>query len=87
MPFTNVLIYQGEFMSDDVIPIDDPAIIKLKKGLLIKSFKKPISLEEFKKQGGEVISRINLPSDGLLKPIGTAAALARCFCDGLLDNM
>lgn len=76
-PFTNILIYIGEFVSSDIRPIDDPAIIELDESLLLRLAEESISLEEFKQAGGRTTSRIELPDYGILKPIGTAIAIIR----------
>jgi len=83
-PFTNVLIYVGKFISNEIKPIDDPAIIELSADLLLQLVEKPMSVKEFKEKGGKITSRIKLPSNGILKPIGTAIAVARCLKENLL---
>lgn len=85
-PFTNVLIYAGRFTSDDIRPVDDPALIELDEQLLLELVEKPMSVKDFQHMGGRITSRINLPSDGILKPIGTAIALARCLKAGLINT-
>ncbi|HQL52986.1 MAG: hypothetical protein ACOXZY_03920 [Patescibacteria group bacterium] len=85
-PFTNVLIYTGKFISSEIRPIDDPALIELDTNLLLQLAEKPMSVKEFKKAGGKITSRIDLPDDGILKPIGTAIAAARCLKAGLLTS-
>jgi hypothetical protein len=40
---------------------------------------KPMTVKEFQEAGGKITSRINLPENGILKPIGTAIAIARCL--------
>jgi len=85
-PFTNVLIYAGRFASGEIRPIDDPALIELGADLLLQLAEKPMSVNEFQKAGGKITSRINLPNDGILKPIGTAIAAARCLKAGLLTS-
>jgi len=78
-PFTNILTYLGEFSSlKKIRPLDDPALIELNKGLLLETLKKDITVREFKRLGGKIQSRINLPQDGIIKPIGTAIAAVRC---------
>lgn len=86
-PFTNVLIYLAKFISKEIQPIDDPALIELNSDLLIKMVKNPITVEEFQKAGGRITSRIDLPKKGFLKPIGTAFAAARCLEEGLINNL
>ncbi|MBU6390144.1 hypothetical protein KGQ31_01190 [Patescibacteria group bacterium] len=83
-PFTNVLIYAGKFTSGEIRPIDDPALIELGADLLLQLAGNPMSVKEFQEAGGKITSRINLPDDGILKPIGTAIAAARCLKAGLL---
>jgi len=85
-PFTNVLIYTGRFTSSEIRPIDDPAIIELSTDLLLQLAKKPMSVKEFQEAGGKITSRIDLPDDGILKPIGTAIATAYCLKAGLLTS-
>ena len=85
-PFTNVLIYAGRFTSSEIKPIDDPALIELGADLLLQLAKKPMSVKEFQEAGGKITSRINLPNNGILKPIGTAIAAARCLNAGLLTS-
>lgn len=84
--FTNVLIYAGRFTSGEIRPIDDPALIELKADLLLQLAENPVSVKEFQEAGGKITSRINLPDDGILKPIGTAIAVARCLKAGLLTS-
>jgi len=78
-PFTNVLIYGGIFLSNQIFPLDDPAILEIETDLLIEIAEKPTSLKEFCQKGGRIISRIEIPSNGILKPIGTATALYLCL--------
>jgi 8-oxo-dGTP pyrophosphatase MutT (NUDIX family) len=78
-PFTNVLIYGGIFLSNQIFPLDDPAILEIGPELLIEIAEKPTSLKEFCQKGGRMISRIEIPSNGILKPIGTAKALYLCL--------
>jgi len=85
-PFTNVLIYAGRFISSEIRPIDDPALIEMETELLLQLAEKPMSVKEFQKAGGKITSRIDLPDDGILKPIGTAIAAARCLKAGLLTS-
>jgi len=85
-PFTNVLIYAGRFTSSEIRPIDDPALIELEAELLLQLAEKPMSIKEFQKAGGKITSRIDLPDDGILKPIGTAIAAAHCLKAGLLTS-
>jgi len=85
-PFTNVLIYAGRFTSGEIRPIDDPALIELEAELLLQLAEKPMSVKEFQKAGGKITSRIDLPDDGILNPIGTAIAAARCLKAGLLTS-
>jgi 8-oxo-dGTP pyrophosphatase MutT (NUDIX family) len=85
-PFTNVLIYLGKFLSKEIRPIDDPALIELNSDLLIEIAENPITVEEFQKAGGRITSRIDLPKNGILKPIGTALAAARCLKEGLINE-
>lgn len=85
-PFTNVLIYAGRFTSIEIKPIDDPALIELGADLLLQLTEKPMSVKEFQEAGGKITSRINLPNNGILKPIGTAIAAARCLKAGLLTS-
>ena len=86
-PFTNVLIYVGEFASHDICPIDDPAIIELDENLLLRLAEESISLEKFKQAGGKITSRIELPDYGILKPIGTAIAVVRCLKIGMVNSI
>lgn len=86
-PFTNVLIYMGEFSSQQLKPLDDPALIELSKELLIRIAKEPMTIAEFQKAGGQITSRIELPAEGILKPIGTAIAAARCLEQGTVDKV
>lgn len=81
-PFTNVLIYEGVFLSKEITPIDDPALIELSAELLIQLAKEPMPVCNFKQAGGLITSRIEIPHNGLLKPIGTAFALAKCLESG-----
>lgn len=83
-PFTNVLIYKGKFVSPDIHPIDDPAIIELDSELLVRVSEDRMSLSEFLAAGGKIVSSIDLPEEGILTPIGTALAAARCLKAGLL---
>lgn len=83
-PFTNVLIYTGKFTSSEIRPIDDPALIELDAELLLRLAEKPISVKEFQQAGGKITSRIELPDNGILKPIGTAIAAARCLKAGVI---
>jgi hypothetical protein len=78
-PFTNVLIYGGIFLSNQIFPLDDPAILEIEPELLIEIAERPTSLKEFCQKGGRMISRIEIPSNGILKPIGTAKALYLCL--------
>lgn len=86
-PFTNILIYIGEFVSSSIRPIDDPAIIELDESLLLRLAEESISLEEFKQAGGRITSRIELPDYGILKPIGTAIAIVRCLQIGIVNSI
>jgi hypothetical protein len=83
-PFTNVLIYTGKFTSSEVRLIDDPALIELDGELLLRLAEKPMSIKEFQEAGGKITSRIELPDRGILKPIGTAIAAARCLKAGVI---
>lgn len=85
-PFTNVLIYTGRFTSGEIRPIDDPALIELGADLLLQLAENPMSVKEFQEAGGKITSRIDLPDDGMLKPIGTAIAVARCLKADLLTS-
>jgi 8-oxo-dGTP pyrophosphatase MutT (NUDIX family) len=85
-PFTNVLIYTGKFTSSEIRPIDDPALIELDAELLLRLAEKPISVREFRQAGGKITSRIELPDEGILKPIGTAIAAARCLKTGVITS-
>jgi len=85
-PFTNVLIYTGRFTSTEIRPIDDPALIELGAELLLRLAEKPMSIKEFRQAGGKITSRIELPDDGILKPIGTAIAAARCLKTGAITS-
>lgn len=85
-PFTNVLIYAGKFTSSEIKPIDDPALIELDAELLLRLAEKPMSVKEFRQAGGKITSRIELPNDGILKPIGTAIAAARCLKAGAITS-
>lgn len=85
-PFTNVLIYAGRFTSSKIRPIDDPALIELRTELLLRLSEKPISVKEFQQEGGKITSRIELPDNGFLKPIGTAVAIARCLRAGIITS-
>ncbi|MFH1656481.1 MAG: NUDIX hydrolase [Candidatus Nealsonbacteria bacterium] len=77
--FTNVLIYAGKFTSSEIKSIDDPALFEMNGELLLHLVKKPMSVKEFRQAGGKIISKIELPDNGILKPIGTAIAIARCL--------
>ena len=83
-PITNVLIYFGKFTSADIKPLDDPALIELDQKLLLAMVDKPMTVKEFQQAGGKITSRIELPENGVLKPIGTAVAAARCMKAGLI---
>jgi len=83
-PFTNVLIYAGKFTSSKIRPIDDPALIELNGELLLRLMEKPMSVKEFQEAGGKITARIDLPNNGILKPIGTAIAAARCLKAGAI---
>ncbi len=85
-PFTNVLIYAGKFTSSEIRPIDDPALIELDAELLLQLAERPMSVIDFQKAGGRITSRIDLPNDGILKPIGTAIAAARCLKAGIITS-
>lgn len=85
-PYTNVLIYTGKFTSDSINPIDDPAIIEMTAELLLQLSAKSTTVEEFQRLGGRVTSRIDLPKDGILKPIGTAIATTLCLREGIIDT-
>lgn len=78
-PFTNVLIYLAKFISKEIQPLDDPAIVELNGKLLIKLLENPMRVKEFQRSGGKITSRIELPENGILKPIGTAFAIALCL--------
>lgn len=82
--FTNVLIYAGKFISSEIRPIDDPALIELGAELILRLAEKPMSVKEFQQAGGKITSRIELPENGILKPIGTAFAAARCLKAGVI---
>lgn len=84
-PYTNVIIYAGKFTSSKIEPVDDPALIELSSDLLLALVEKPLSIKEFKEFGGKITSRIELPENGILKPIGTAIAIARCLKANKLD--
>lgn len=85
-PFTNVLIYAGHFLSREIRPIDDPALIELGAELLLRLAENPMSVKDFIRAGGTVSSRIDLPDHGMLKPIGTAIAAARCLKTGAITS-
>lgn len=85
-PFTNVLIYAGKFISNEIKPTDDPAIIELDAELLLRLADNPMSISEFYKAGGKITSKIELPDNGFLKPIGTAIAIARCLKAGIISS-
>ncbi len=84
--FTNVLIYAGRFIANEIKPIDDPALIELEAELLLQLAKKPMSVKEFQQAGGKITSNIDLPNNGVLKPIGTAIAVARCLKEGIITS-
>ena len=86
-PYTYVLIYLGLFTSNEVKPIDDPALVELGKNLLIELVDQPTTVAQFKLEGGRLTSRIKLPSQGILKPIGTAVAAVRCLKAGTLEAL
>jgi hypothetical protein len=73
------LIYSGIFLSNQIFPLDDPAILEMGTDLLIEIAEKHTSLKEFHEKGGKIISRIEIPFNGILKPIGTAKALYLCL--------
>lgn len=83
-PYTNILIYIGRFTSDSIRPKDDPALIELAPELLLRLMNRPTSIATFQELGGKITSSIEIPSNGILKPIGTAVAAARCIGDTLL---
>ncbi|MEI6191065.1 MAG: NUDIX domain-containing protein [bacterium] len=83
-PFTNVIIYSGEFTSNDIQPMDEPAIIEINRDLLLRVVDEKITIKDFKLAGGKIDSRIELPEDGILKPVGTAIATAICIKKGLI---
>lgn len=85
-PFTNVLIYTGRFTSSEIKPIDEPALIELDAELLLRLAEKSMSVKEFRQAGGRITSRIKLPDNGILKPIGTAIAAARCLKAGAITS-
>ena len=85
-PYTNVLIYLAKFLSKEIKPLDDPALIELNVNLLIRIGESPLTVKEFQKAGGKITSRIKLPENGILKPIGTALAAARCLKKGILTE-
>jgi 8-oxo-dGTP pyrophosphatase MutT (NUDIX family) len=85
-PFTNILIYTGRFTSSEIRPMDDPALIELGAELLLRLANEPMSIREFQQAGGKITSRIELPDDGILKPIGTAIAAARCLKAGAITS-
>jgi hypothetical protein len=82
--FTNVLIYTGKFISEDIKPLDDPALLEIKPKLLKKMVETPMTVSDFYKAGGRITSNIELPENGILKPIGTAMAAVLCFNAGLI---
>lgn len=86
-PYTYVLIYLGLFKMNEVKPIDEPAIVELDKDLLLKLADQPTTVAQFKSEGGRLISRIELPSYGILRPIGTAVAVVRCLKAGTLEAL
>lgn len=77
--FTNVLIYNGNFISKKITPIDDPAIIELTPKLLLKIANDNISIQDAEKDGAKISSTISLPNSAILKPVGTAMALIHCL--------
>lgn len=83
-PFTNVLIYRAAFVSDRISPLDDPAILEIDQQLLVQLVDTPMTVAEFKRCGGKINSKINLPEAGLFQPVGTALAIARCLRAGLI---
>ena len=85
-PITNVLIYVGRFASNEIRPLDDPALIELSGKLLIRIADKPMAVEEFQRAGGKITSRIELPENGILQPIGTAIAAAQCIKVGFITD-
>lgn len=85
-PFTNVLIYAGKFTSNEIKPIDDPALIELDAELLLRLAEEPMSVKGLQQAGGKITSRIELPDDGMLKPIGTAIAAVRCLKAGAITS-
>lgn len=85
-PFTNVLIYAGRFSSSGIRPIDDPALIELETELLLRLAEQPMSVKEFQQAGGRITTRIELPENGFLKPIGTSIAIARCIKQGVINS-
>lgn len=85
-PYTYVLIYLGEF-TDEIQPIDDPALVELNKELLARVVQSPTTLTDFRDAGGTVTSNVDLPPEGILKPVGTAIAAARCLEAGIIANL
>lgn len=85
-PIINVLIYAAKFTPGEIKPLDNPAIIELDTKLLMNTLKEPMSLEKFRAYGGKIISRIELPENGFLKPIGTAYAVGICLQRKIIDK-
>jgi hypothetical protein len=81
-PHTYVMIYSARFLSD-VRPVENPALIEISENQLVKLVTKPMTVEQVENEGGRITSRIALPPEGILKPIGTAIAISRCFLSGI----
>jgi len=87
-PYTYVLIYLGIFETNDIRPIDDPALVEMDKDLLIRLAEHPaVTVSQFGTEGGRLTSRIELPGNGILKPIGTAVAAVRCLKAKALESL
>jgi hypothetical protein len=85
--FTNVLIYAGRFTTNSIKPLDDPAIVEVGAELLMRMAENQMTVREFEQAGGRLTTRIELPPEGILRPIGTAIAVTRYLRAGLITEL
>lgn len=74
---TNVFVYSTKLINEKAItPIDNPAIILIPEQTLYE-MEDGMSLSEARSKGVEIISEMNLPQNGILKPTPTPIALIK----------
>lgn len=75
--YTNVFVYKAELTKkDNMQPLDNPAIILIPKQILY-DMENGMPIATAQKKGIEIISKIQIPQNGILTPTPTPLALIK----------